>query len=138
MAVSTDDVLILPNDWLQLLSHISAEHGGLFKLFQHGPCTTFNGIEIIADARNRHKISMIQNNYKRLVIQKMCNKFKLHPISERKNLPDYKMKRSLSERKKQPCNEAEIKEYQSIVGALTRIATQTRPKDFARVLKRPR
>ena len=70
MAVSTDDVLLFTDetDWQQLLSHISAEHGGLFKLSQHGPCTTFNGIEIITDGQNRHKISMNQNTYTRPVI----------------------------------------------------------------------
>jgi hypothetical protein len=129
MAVSADDVLILANetDWQQLLSYISAEHGRLFKLSQYGTCTTFNGIEIKINPQNRHKISMNQNTHTRLALQKLCDKFKLHCISERKNLPDYKMKTPLSERDKQLCNKAEIKEYQSIVGALTWIATQTRP-----------
>lgn len=49
----------------------------------------------------------------------------------------------LSERDKQLCNEAEIKEYQSIAGALTWIATQTRPdllhfaQNTARASKNP-
>ena len=100
MAVSTDDVLILADeaDWQQLLNYISAEHGGLFKLSQHGPCTTFNGIEIITDEQNPYKISMNQNTYTRLLVQKMCEKFNLHCISERKNLPDYKSKTPLSEK----------------------------------------
>ena len=145
MAVSTDDVMIVADEsnWHQLLNFISAEHGGLFKLSQHGPCTTFNGIEIKIDPQNRHKISMNQNTHTRLAIQKLCDKFKLHCISERKNLPDYKMKTPLSERDKQFCNEAEIKEYQSIVGALIWIATQTRPdllhfaQNAARASKNP-
>ena len=112
MAVSTDDVMIVADesDWQQLLNFISAEHGGLLKLSQHGQCTTFNGIEIKIDPQNRRKISMNQNTHTRLAIQKLCDKFKLHCISERKNLPDYKMKTPLSERDKQLCNEAEIKE----------------------------
>jgi hypothetical protein len=63
------DVLILADeaDWQQLLNYISAEHGGLFKLSQHGPCTTINGIEIITDEQNPHKISMNQNTYTRLL-----------------------------------------------------------------------
>ena len=145
MAVSTDDVLVLADeaDWQQLLNYISAEHGGLFKLSQHGPCTTFNGIEIITDEQNPHKISMNQNTYTRLLVQKMCEKFNLHCISERKNLPDYKSKTPLSEKDKHLCNEKEIKEYQSIVGALTWIATQTRPdllhfsQNAARASKKP-
>ena len=73
----------------------------------------------------------------------MCEKFNLHCISERKNLPDYKSKTPLSEKDKHLCNEKEIKEYQSIVGALTWIATQTRPdllhfsQNAARASKKP-
>ena len=47
MAVSTDDVMIVADksDWQRLLNFISAEHGGLFKLSQHGTCTTFRKTE---------------------------------------------------------------------------------------------
>lgn len=54
IAVSTDDLMVMAYEyyWQQLLHHISAEREGLFKLSRHGPCTTFNGIEIKIDKQD--------------------------------------------------------------------------------------
>lgn len=110
----------------RLLEYFSEDHGGKFKLSQHGACTTFNGIEIKTDTHNPHKISINQNTHTRLAIKKLCEKFNLNSVIKRDNLPTYETKLPLTEKKATLCDADEIKEYQSIVGELTWIAVQTR------------
>jgi hypothetical protein len=127
-AVSTDDLLVVanPENWNALLKFLSQDHGGKFKVSQHGQCTTFNGIEISRDDRNPHVISINQNVHAKLAVQNLCEKFKINSLTPRDSLPNYKS-RTLDEKELEPCTEEEIKEYQSIVGNLTWLAINTRP-----------
>ena len=130
VCVSTDDLLVATEKehWVKLAKALSHEHQGRFITSQvnwNEECTSFNGIEIKRENNNKYSINL--NTYTSMLLSEWSKQYQ--HILPREDIPMYGRQASDKFKEKQliKCDAREIKEYQSIVGQVTWLSSNTRP-----------
>ena len=130
VCVSTDDLLVASEKerWQNLAAYLSHDYQGRFKTSQLNideECTSFNGIEIKRE--NAHKYSINLNTYTNQLLLEYATAYK--NITPKADIPIYGKQAydRFTPTELTKCNAKEIKEYQSIVGQITWLSTNTRP-----------
>jgi hypothetical protein len=130
VCVSTDDLLVASEKerWQSLAAYLSHDYQGRFKTSQLNideECTSFNGIEIKRE--NAHRYSINLNTYTKQLLLEYDTGYK--NIAPKADIPMYGKQAydKFTPAELTKCNAKEIKEYQSIVGQITWLSTNTRP-----------
>jgi hypothetical protein len=130
VCVSTDDLLVAAKKerWKRLAAFLSHDYQGRFKTSQLNideECTSFNGIEIKRE--NAHRYSINLNTYTNQLLLEYAKAYK--NMSPRADIPAYgkQVYDKFTSEELKKCDAKEIKEYQSIVGQITWLSTNTRP-----------
>jgi len=114
--------------WRRLAAFLSHDYQGRFQTSQlniEDECTSFNGIEIKRE--NAHKYSINLNTYTNMLLSEWTQQYK--NISPRDDIPLYGKQAfdKFKPHQRIKCDAREIKEYQSIVGQITWLSSNTRP-----------
>ena len=130
VCVSTDDLLVASQKehWQNLAAYLSHDYQGRFKTSQLNideECTSFNGIEIKRE--NAHRYSINLNTYTNQLLLEYAKAYT--NMAPKADIPAYgkQVYDKFTPEELKKCNAKEIKEYQSIVGQITWLSTNTRP-----------
>ena len=130
VCVSTDDLLVATENehWRKLAAYLSHDYQGRFKTSHadmEKECTSFNGIEIKRE--NAHKYSINLNTYTQQLLLEYDTAYT--NMKPKADIPAYgrQVYDNFTPEEKKACTAKEIKEYQSIVGQITWLSTNTRP-----------